>query len=150
MKRFLVAALFSFGLWGASAGQLFAQIGTYTPPYMPGPAVSPYLNLFRNNPAINYYGIVQPQLQTAQQLQQIQTYLNQPLNANQATLGTGVPVQNQMVTTTGHPVMFQNYSYYYPVYSGGGGGGLGGGFGGAGMPFTGSYFPTVINNQFRR
>ena len=148
MKRFLVAALFSLFVWGTGGGKLFAQIGTYVPPYQSGPAVSPYLNMFRGNPAINYYGIIQPQLQTAQQLQQMQTILNQPLSAGQALTGTGVPTQNQLVNDTGHPVMFLNYSYYYPVYGGQGPGGFG--FGGLGGPTTGAFFPTVINNNFRR
>jgi hypothetical protein len=149
MKRFLVAALFSLGLWGSSGGQLFAQIGTYTPPFNIRPPVSPYLNMFRGNPAIDYYGIVQPQLQTSQQLFQLQSTLNQPI-AGQPLLGTGVPAQNQLMTTTGHPVMFMNYSYYYPILGGGQGGGGGGGFGGVGGATTGSFFPTVINNNFRR
>jgi hypothetical protein len=149
MKRFLVAALFSLGLWGSSAGQLFAQIGSYTPPINMRPPVSPYLNMFRSgNPAIDYYGIVQPQLQTQQQLFQMQTILSQPANnINQYGLGmgmgTGGQSQDQMVNMTGHPVMFMNYSYYYPMMGGQGGGGLGG-LGGA------SYFPYVVNNNFRR
>jgi hypothetical protein len=153
MKRFLLAALVSVALCGASGGQLFAQIGTYTPPYNVGPPVSPYLNMFRGNPAINYYGIVQPQMQMSQQMFQLQNaFLHQPINMNltpaQQALGAGLPVQNELVTTTGHPVMFQNLSYYYPMYGGGQGfGGFGGAFG-----TSGTYFPGVINNAafFRR
>jgi hypothetical protein len=108
--------------------------------------------MFRNNPAINYFGIIQPQVQTAQQLQNLQFALTQPLNSGQPLSGTGVPVQNQAVTTAGHPVMFMNYSYYYPIYGGGAGGGFGGvGMGGAmGAPMSGTFFPTIINSNFRR
>ena len=153
MKRFLVAALFALGLWGAGAGPLFAQIGTYTPPFNSRPPVSPYLNMFRGNPAIDYFGIVQPQLQTAQQLQQLQTTLNQPISGGQPLLGAGAANQNQILTTTGHPVMFMNYSYYYPILGGQGGGG--GGFGGIGGGIlggasSGSFFPVIVNSNFRR
>ena len=60
---------------GAASAQ---QPGTYTPPYTPSsPTTSPYLNLLHSgNPAINYYGIVRPQIQQSEQLQQLQFGLN--------------------------------------------------------------------------
>jgi hypothetical protein len=54
-----------------AAGVVYAQapIAPQAPtqPYSP-PVVSPYLNLLnRGNPAINYYGLVRPQVQEQQQ-----------------------------------------------------------------------------------
>ena len=52
------------------------QPGSYSKPYSP-PVLPPYLNLLnRGNPAINYYGIIRPQIQQEQQLQTLQYGLN--------------------------------------------------------------------------
>ena len=61
------------------------------------PAVLNLLN--RGNPAINYYGIVQPQLQNQQQLQRLQFGLAQT-NAEIAAATTTTPGG---LPTTGHP-----------------------------------------------
>jgi hypothetical protein len=115
--------------WGWLAAPFaFAQfqgpIGGYTPPYTAPPAFSPFLNLNRpgTNPAINYYGLVQPQLQTRQQLSNLQYQQN----ALASGLGGGTPlVTNQALpqSTTGHPVRYFDYSRYFPL------GGLPGTFG---------------------
>jgi len=68
------------------------------------PPVSPYLNLVRpgSSPAINYYGIVRPQVDLQQSLQGLQS---QVLGVQQA--------QDMLRAgdsgTTGHPAYFLNY-----------------------------------------
>lgn len=93
-----------------------AQIGMYAPPQInPRPTISPYLNILRGNPAINYFGTVRPQIEMNRQLfhlqqevQQLQPGVVMPLD--QSALGP-----NGIATglTTGHPASFQNYSHYY-------------------------------------
>ncbi len=98
-------------------------LGGYTPPTVSQrPTISPYLNLNRGsglNSATNYFGIVRPQFDNQQALQQLQ-------QQNQATQGM---LQNQAgqvafdeMTPTGHRLGgFFNYGHYYPLFSQGGG-----------------------------
>ncbi len=97
--------------------------------YLPGqqpvnpfqrPAVSPYLNMTRGgNPAINYFGLVQPQLNTAKSILQLQVQqqtmpqLGQPFAPLDGSAGFSLP-------ETGHPTAFFNYSTYFPMSTGGG------------------------------
>jgi hypothetical protein len=82
-----------------------------TPRGVPGymtPPVSPYINLLRRGSpaAVNYYGIVRPEIQFENALGNLQQQVT--------TLGTetgeagpgGLP-------PTGHPVQFMNYSHYF-------------------------------------
>ena len=84
------------------------QIGSYQPP-INNPAFSPYLNLNNRggtNAAINYFGIVQPQMQMQNAIQQLQgqvTTTQDALTAGQAL----APV------TTGHGVQFMNSTPYF-------------------------------------
>jgi hypothetical protein len=102
------------------------------------------------NPAINYFGIVQPQMETSRNLQQLQQQFQQ-LGTGDLTQGgygttTAGPAGTSMLTT-GHPVAFMNYAAYFPLYARGAGGGgmvrgntgaLGGvGLSGFGTPFGG-------------
>jgi hypothetical protein len=75
------------------------------------PPVSPYINILRAGaPAgVNYYNIVQPQLQMYSAINQLQTQQLAP--AALATLG---------YQSTGHPVQFSNYSHFYPQLALGG------------------------------
>lgn len=79
-----------------------------TRPYSP-PVFSPYLNLLnRGNPAINYYGIVRPEVQDQQQLQTLQFGLartNAEIEATTATPG--------LLPTTGHTVGFMTQARYF-------------------------------------
>jgi hypothetical protein len=60
--RWLAAML----VWGCVATACQAQFNPRFGAGAPGPAVSPYLNLQRGgNPAINYYGLVRPQVAAA-------------------------------------------------------------------------------------
>jgi hypothetical protein len=77
-------------------------------PYSP-PVFSPYLNLLnRGNPAINYYGIVRPEMQDQQQLQRLQFGLartNAEIEATTTTPG--------LLPTTGHTVGFMTQARYF-------------------------------------
>jgi hypothetical protein len=77
------------------------------------PALSPYLNLARpGNAGINYGGLVQPQINAAKQMQNLQQQqlgLFAQLGAAEGDL-IGGPTG---VTITGHPTMFFNYSHYF-------------------------------------
>lgn len=82
-------------------------------PPVPGasrPAFSPYLNLVRpgGTPALNYYGLVRPELQFRQSIQNLQTVTatNQQSIGDLQSNGTGVP-------STGHPTQFLNYGGYF-------------------------------------
>jgi hypothetical protein len=88
-------------------------LGQYTPPYNPyaRPPLSPYLNLNRGGvPAINYYGLVRPQLQTERFIQQQEILAAQTPAAAPATV----------VYATGHPTRFMSYSQYFMSTGGGG------------------------------
>jgi hypothetical protein len=109
------------------------------------PVISPYLRLIQpgSDPGLNYFNLVQPQLQQQRgmelQSRQIQG-LNRQLQQDerQGPFG-GV---TQIRATGGRAASYQNYSHYYPALGGGGGGGApsrqyksstgGGGFGGMG------------------
>jgi hypothetical protein len=79
---------------------------------MQRPTVSPYLNLARGgSKAINYHGLVRPQVETTRaitQLQQQQQTLLQPM----APLGQAPPTD---LPITGRPVQFWNYGTYFPT-----------------------------------
>ncbi len=70
------------------------QIGSYSPPVVnTRPVVSPYLNLNNRNgtnAAINYYGIVQPQIQNQQAIQQLQVQQGQMALGMNQTQGAGL------------------------------------------------------------
>jgi hypothetical protein len=96
-----------------AAGAVFAQppIAPVAPtqPYSP-PVVSPYLNLLnRGNPAINYYGIVRPEVQDQQQLQRLQFGLART-NAVIEAAATTTP---SLLPTTGHTVGFMTQASYF-------------------------------------
>lgn len=84
-----------------------AQIGVYNQPAQPfaQPPVSPYLNLLRGGPpAVNYYGLVRPQIETNRFIQQ-----QQLLTAQEQVNPTAVVV----TTVTGHPTSFMSYRRYF-------------------------------------
>jgi hypothetical protein len=117
-----------------SAGPARAQFGYYSQPQtspFPRSPISPYLNLARGgNPAINYYGLVRPQIgfqQSIYGLQQQVTGLGQ-YQAYQSA-------QANSSALTGHPTRFLNYSRYF--MNSGAGSGTFPGAGGAGTPIQG-------------
>jgi hypothetical protein len=146
MKRLLWAALASVGLGGWFVAPASAQLPGYVRPYQnPYPAFSPILNMQGSgtNSAINYFGIVRPQMQTSSALQQLQT--NQQLllssQAGGMTAAATMPLTpdgQAVVSTTGHPVGINDWTRYFPVrgfYTGAGGIG---GYPGIG-PYGGGY-----------
>jgi len=101
-------------LTGSSTAQAQFYYRPQTNPFY-RPPLSPYLNLARPGDAgINYYGLVRPQVQDAQsiqQLQQQQLQLQQGATALDPTTGGVI---------TGHPTRFGNYGHYFN-YRGGAG-----------------------------
>ena len=117
---------------------VYQGIGTYRPAYQPAvQPVSPFLNLANGgNPAVNYYTIVQPQIDFRQQIQQLQGQV--ALNQDAIVAGQQLPP-----VTTGHAVQFLNSSPYFmrPAVAGPGpgtAGVAGGGFGTFNAPLGGA------------
>ena len=146
--RLALAAAVPAVLPAAASAQFFQPPGSYVRPYQPSrPTVSPYLNINRGgtSPAINYYGIVRPQMQTQQNLQDMQQQLTAqaavgPGPDTAMPLTTGSLGATPLVSTTGHPVSYFNYSHYFPGILNRGGmrtgssGGVSAGQGGAFLP----------------
>ncbi len=128
MTRWWILALAGVLAWhGLGSTTAFAQFGYTQPQPQGGPTFSPYLNLNRSGTqaGINYFGLVRPQLQTNQQLQNLQN--QQALLANELGGGAIVPGQPVPVSTTGHPVYYFDYARYFPLQGLSNGGGAGGG-----------------------
>jgi hypothetical protein len=99
-------ALAVFAAGGQAQYPYRTQPGFYQPPL----PYSPYLNLLRpGNPAINYYGLVRPQVDFRNAIgtlgQQVGS-LGQDVAASEAGGGYALPV-------TGHPVGFMNTGRYF-------------------------------------
>ena len=115
----------------ASGGQqVHGQVPFQRPTLGPvnTPAFSPYLNLnrFGSSPALNYYGIVRPQLDAYAATQNLQ----QQITTNSQTLsGAGSATD---LPATGHSIRFLNTSRYFLNFGGATGGQATGGryFGG--------------------
>ena len=111
MKRFWLAtvcavgAALSAGAAGASAQPPVPGGGYHRPP-----AFSPYLNLLRsgNSPGVNYYGLVRPQMQFREAIQNLSNQVDQNQEAigNLAATGNALP-------STGHPTQFMNLGGYF-------------------------------------
>ena len=72
------------------------------------PAFSPYLNLnrFGANPAINYYGLVRPQLKYNADIQQLQQNTFELQQREPVVIGSEMPA-------TGHATGFLNHQRYF-------------------------------------
>jgi hypothetical protein len=129
-----IVAILGLLVVGAGSGAYAQMPGPYQPP------INPYINILRGGapPAINYFNIVQPQLEFNAAISQLQMQQN--------IQGQAIAAGNTLGTTTGHPVMFGNYSHYYTRQGMGaglmGGSGMGygstGGMGGMGTGGMGS------------
>lgn len=76
-----------------------------------------YLNLTRGgNPAVNYYGIVKPNVFNQNALANIQQEYNSLTQSSTQS-------DPNSVGSTGHAAGFMNYGHYYPRLNAGGGGG---------------------------
>ena len=96
------------------AGSAVAQSGRM-PNTGPGgpparPSFSPYLNLTRpgGSPGLNYYGLVRPQNQADQSIQQLQLAAGSPAN-----VPTSLNGPNTGITTTGTAFGFHTYRTYF-------------------------------------
>jgi len=112
MKRFwygsALAVVFSLSM---NVGEVCAQPVPGLGPSGASPAVSPYLNLLRNNanggsPALNYFTLVRPQVQSNQALLGLTYDQSQNRQAIGDLNGTGM-------SFTGHPTQFLNYGGYF-------------------------------------
>jgi hypothetical protein len=116
MKRLTLTAAASLALLAILGGRVAAQVVgmPYVPPATSPfvrPVVSPYVNLaLPGNPGINYYGLVRPQFQAMNAINQLQTQytaLDQQLVTNQAAGVYGNPL------VTGHSSAFLNHYGYF-------------------------------------
>jgi hypothetical protein len=87
---------------------------TYVPPQI-GPygtgQMSPFLNMLRpGNPAVNYYGLVTPQIQANQQFGLLQQQTQQLTRVQQSLVA---PPTNQAQVVTGHTTRFMQYGHYF-------------------------------------
>jgi hypothetical protein len=78
------------------------------------PVYSPYLNLLRSgsSPVNNYYGLVRPQIDFNQSIQNLQGQVTSNQQAINSATGSQLPF------LTGHPVYFLNTSHYLQYYGG--------------------------------
>ena len=108
MRRLLLAAC-CLGTVGTSAQAQYPYSQPLTAPYQ-RPVVSPYINLLRPGapPAINYFGVVRPEVQ----LYNSANLLQQQITANRQAV-TGLEEQQAAPLTTGHPIYFLNYQRYF-------------------------------------
>jgi hypothetical protein len=125
MKRFILAALAVISTWLGLAAVPAAAQNTYPyqqPMFRPGwtTPLSPYLNmLITGNPAVNYYGLVQPQFQG----RQYQNTTNQTIQGliNQLPQPPGIMSEedfNAPMPATGHPTAFNYTGSYFTTLAG--------------------------------
>lgn len=105
--RVLIAAAVAAALASSASAQP-PQVGVVGAPQRP--AFSPYLNLVRpgTSPTLNYYGLVRPEIQARQAIQNLQG----SVTANQEALGV-LQQGNLELPTTGHQAMFLNHGSYF-------------------------------------
>jgi hypothetical protein len=118
-----------------TAGAAHAQVQGYQMNRAQTPGFSPYLNILRggSSPAINYYGIVRPEITFANSLYQLGAEQNL-LQGQQANQQSALAAYTAL-PATGHPAGFQTQSRYFMTNGAGQGGGnnfAAGGFGAQG------------------
>ena len=120
----------------AAAGPAAAQVGTYRAPGAAlQPGYSPYLNLARpGNAAVNYYGLVRPQVEFRQSIQNVEQQVT-GLSQSPGLAGQG-PAD---IPSTGHPAQFLNTGGYFPTQPGPRVGFRIAGGGGSGQPAAGGF-----------
>jgi hypothetical protein len=106
MTRKLVALAAVLALCAGPTVHAQTYVQPYVSPYMNGYA--PYLNLLRGgNQAINYYGLVRPEIQGANAIGSLQ----QQVARTQASVVA--PPTNRPDIETGHVTRFMQYSQYF-------------------------------------
>ena len=105
MTRIVIWFVCAAGVTAVAAESASAQPPA---PGAPRPAFSPFLNLTRQgvSPGIAYYGLVRPELQYNQSIQNLQG----AVGLNQQAIGD---IQGGGLATTGHPTQFLNYGGYF-------------------------------------
>jgi hypothetical protein len=122
MTRPRIGILASIGLaLTLAAGPAAAQLPYTRPQTSPfnRPAISPYINMFRpgGNIAQNYFGLVRPEIQFNQDVNQLQN--RQALLGAQIAAGTE---SQAVLPPTGHATGFQTqYRYFQTQFRGGAG-----------------------------
>ena len=108
MKRTLAPAALLVAALAATTARAQYPLGPASGPGY-NPPVSPYLNLLRrgSDPAINYFGLVRPEINASRALQGLQQQVNS-LGAQ-----TAADAQANYQLATGHPIVFNNYSHYF-------------------------------------
>src|SRR5687768_777920 len=101
--RLLVALAVILALADAASAQ--PQLGA-----PPRPAFSPYLNLVRpgGSPALNYYGLVRPEIQARQAINNLQG----AAAANQQAIGA-LQAGSPDLPVTGHQAQFMTHGIYF-------------------------------------
>jgi hypothetical protein len=112
MTRRVLGALLAALVLGIGFGPARARAQAVPPRGVPGyasPVVSPYLNLLRrgSDPAVNYYGLVRPEVEFRNSIQSLQQQVT--------TLGTETTAEQgaAALPPTGHPTRFRDYSRYF-------------------------------------
>jgi hypothetical protein len=109
MKRVTWLVVSAIAFAAATSANAQGYVRPQTNPYGT-PAISPYLNLARPGaPGLNYFNLVQPQLETQNQLQLLQTTTLQ----TQAALQAEIADPTRRVTDTGHTTRFMSYNQYF-------------------------------------
>lgn len=129
MRRIVIPILafsftyFAIAFVGTSSASAQVNTTAYVQNYLlQDPAVSPYLNLLRNNGrgyTANYQTLVRPMIQQRQQAQYQQIEINrlqQQIGANEALLNQIRENRTDQSLQTGHPTRFMNTLNYYPGF----------------------------------
>ncbi len=117
MRHVFWLSMLSLVLWtGSARAQGFGPAGGYNPANRP--AFSPYLNLLRRDTPLvtNYYGLVRPDINFQNSLQQLATQQGVARDEQAA-------LQNALtLPPTGHASRFLSHSHYFLTTSGQGAG----------------------------
>jgi hypothetical protein len=109
MTRKLVALAAVLALCAGPTAQAQTYVPPQVSPYQTG--FAPYLNLLRGgNQAINYYGLVRPEIQGMNAIGQLQQQV-----ARTTTSVVGQPT-NRPEVETGHVTRFMQYSQYFNTF----------------------------------
>jgi hypothetical protein len=118
MKRAIITTLAVLAAWWGATNHASAQFGVFgQAPVRSRPAVSPFINLgIGGGGALNYYGLVRPQVQGNEAILRMQQNLNM-LNADGSMRGqltANTPAGSQTGLQTGHAATYFNTGHYFP------------------------------------
>jgi hypothetical protein len=111
MTRTLVALAAMLALCASRPAYAQTYVQPRVSPYST-PGFSPYLNLLRGgNQAVNYYGLVLPEIKAMNSIQQLQEQVARPQQTVVA------PPTNRAQSETGHVTRFMQYGQYFNTTS---------------------------------